>query len=400
MLQLFWRVLNILGVALNVAGHAAIGVFLTNTRLLGIKETPYKLLILGANLVAWPLFGLASSLWAGGLSSFVLSLLRPFSLGWAWRAFFTFLGARWLVQETLRRLHPAPPPAEVVGTSIRDADMRSYIAEKEGLEQSGLRGFINRQNELYKLEISTHEVKLRGLPPQFSGFTVVQLSDLHSAPFISAEFIRRYVELCLEMSPDFFALTGDYQSYSEDIEDVARLLAPIGEWSKRERGGMGAAAVLGNHDREAGEAHVTDALRRAGIPVLHNSHIALQRDGASLYIAGVADPWGLRADLGRALYGIPAGACTILLAHVPDYLVTAAGPRVALQLSGHNHGGQIQLPIIGPVLVSSRYGRRYAEGFHKLRGTLMYASRGLGGKPAIRWRCRPEIARFVLTSDE
>jgi predicted MPP superfamily phosphohydrolase len=104
----------------------------------------------------------------------------------------------------------------------------------------------------------------------------------------------------------------------------------------------------------------------------------------------------LRADLALALQGIPQGSCTILLAHVPDYLLTSAGKGVDLQLSGHNHGGQVNMPVLGPLLVSSRYGRRYADGFHKMDGTLMYACRGLGGKPAVRFNCKPELARFVL----
>jgi predicted MPP superfamily phosphohydrolase len=199
------------------------------------------------------------------------------------------------------------------------------------------------------------------------------------------------------MSPDLVALTGDYQTYPQDVEEIARLLAPLGIWSGEARGGKGVVAVLGNHDHEAGKARVTDALRRAGIPVLSNSHIRLTRGGTDLYIVGVADPWSGRADLDRALHRVPNSVCTVLLAHVPDYLVESAG-RVDLQLSGHNHGGQIKLPFLGALLVSSRYGRRYVEGFHRRSGTLMYVSRGIGGKPAIRLGSKPEITRFILRS--
>jgi predicted MPP superfamily phosphohydrolase len=124
--------------------------------------------------------------------------------------------------------------------------------------------------------------------------------------------------------------------------------------------------------------------------------VALERDGGRLYIAGVADPWSQRADLDVALQGIPPDSCIVLLCHLPDYLPTASRYPVALMLSGHNHGGQIKLPLIGPMLVSSRYNRRYAEGFHKLNDTLMYISNGLGGYPPIRWGARPEIVWIVL----
>ncbi|MEO5952079.1 MAG: metallophosphoesterase, partial [Chloroflexia bacterium] len=97
----------------------------------------------------------------------------------------------------------------------------------------------------------------------------------------------------------------------------------------------------------------------------------------------------------RALFGAPASTCTILLAHLPDYLVESAG-KVDFQLSGHNHGGQIKLPWLGALLVSSRYSRRYVEGFFKRKGTIMYVSRGIGGKPPIRLGSKPEITRFML----
>lgn len=396
LMTLLYRTVNALLMALSIIGHAAAGIFLTNTRLLGLRETEGKLFILLGNMAAWPLLGLAQAFRAGGFSGFALSLLRPGSFAWLWRVAFTLLGARWLVQEAYRLRHPRPDPPELLGTGVESVDMRQEITELDGKAWDGPAGIFHRLNEIYALEVVTHEIKLHKLPGEFNGFTILQISDVHYAHFLSAEYVRRYVDICLNLSPDLIVLTGDYQTYSEDVECATRLLSPLGEWSRRERGSMGALAVMGNHDRDAGLAAVSDGLRRAGIKVLNNEHVRLERDGASLYIAGVADPWGLKADLPLALHGIPAGSCTILLAHVPDFLVTAADKGVDFQLSGHNHGGQVKLPVIGPLLVSSRYGRRYAGGFHKMGSTLMYASRGLGGKPPIRFGCKGEITRFVL----
>ena len=331
----------------------------------------------------------------------VRSLLWPFSVG-AGLAFLPHSprAAVDSVQETYRKLHPQASPAEVSLVHTRDADLRDEILAHDGLPTTGLRGLINRANELYNLEIITYEVRLSRLPAEFDGFTVVQLSDTHHVPIISSEFTRRCVEMALDLSPDMVALTGDYQYYSPHVQEAAALLAPVGEWSRRERGGKGVFAVLGNHDVGSGRGEVTNALRKSGIPVLDNANIRLEKDGASLYIAGVADPWSGRADIEKALRGIPEGACTLLLAHVPDYLVEASGERVDLQLSGHNHGGQIQVPVLGALLVTSRYGRRYVEGFYKREGTLMYVSRGLAGKPAIRWRARPDITQLILRATD
>ena len=390
------KFLNRVAVLLNLVGHAAAGTFITNRVLIGAPERLPKVLLILGHMALWPLLGLANVL-AIRKRGFLWAILLPNTLGRAWGLFFTLLGVRSIAQELYRKSHPIAQPLEVLGTTVRPVDLRDQINRHEGLPASGLRGVVHRLNEMHNLEIVTHTVQLRALPKEFDGFTIVQVSDMHYMRSASAEFIRRYVDLVLEMSPDMVALTGDYQTYPQDVERAAHLLAPFGEWSREKREGLGAVAVLGNHDHEAGQERVADALRRADIRVLSNGHIELKRGDANLYIAGVADPWSGRADLDRALHGIPREACTIFLAHVPDFLARSAG-RVDLQLSGHNHGGQVKLPLLGALLVSSRYGRRYVEGFYRRGRTLMYVSRGIGGKPAIRLGSKPEITRFVLRS--
>jgi predicted MPP superfamily phosphohydrolase len=390
------KLLDTAAVLLNLVGHVAAGTFVTNRVLIGAPERLPKVLLILGHMALWPLLGLANVL-AIRRRGFLWAILLPNTLGRAWGLFFTLLGARSIAQELYRKSHPITPPLEVLGTTVRRVDLRDEISRHEDLPTSGLRGVVNKLNEMHNLEIVTHTVQLRALPKEFDGFTIVQVSDVHYMRSASAEFIRRYVHLVLEMSPDLVALTGDYQTYPQDIERAARLLAPFGEWSRAKREGLGAVAVLGNHDHEAGQVRVANTLRRADILVLSNGHIELKRGTAALYIAGVTDPWSGRADLDRALHGIPRKACTVLLAHVPDFLARSAG-RVDLQLSGHNHGGQVKLPLLGALLVSSCYGRRYVEGFYRRGRTLMYVSRGIGGKPAIRLNSKPEITRFVLRS--
>jgi predicted MPP superfamily phosphohydrolase len=397
-LSLRVRPLDALAAALDVVGHAAAGTFLTNRVVIGAPEYwPKALLILG-HWGAWPLLGLLNAWLAGRRGGLARAMLWPSTPGRLWALFFAALGARWLAQEAARKRHPRTLPATVRALGTEAHDLREHVFRYEGLSGSGVRGALRRANEIYRLEVRSYEVALDCLPPQFDGFTLVQISDVHYGQFSSAEFVRSYVDMVVGWSSDFIALTGDYQTYPRDVESVARLLAPLGQWSRRERGGRGVAAVLGNHDHEAGAEHVADALRRAGIPVLNNEHMRIERGGASLYVAGVADPWSPWHNLDLALLGIPEGACTVLLAHVPDYLDMASAGRVALQLSGHNHGGQIKVPGLGALLVSSRYGRRYDEGFFAHGGTLMYVSRGLGGKPPVRFGSLPEVTRFVLRS--
>jgi predicted MPP superfamily phosphohydrolase len=396
MLTFIYRLLNALCLGAYTAGLSAVSTFVTNTRVIGVRDGKLKLPAIAATVAGLPLAGLAHVLLAGGPGRFLSSLLRPGSWRWVWRAGFTLLGARYIAQEIYRHRHPRPQPDEVVCSKVQDVDLREEIARHEGISLSGFYGLRFKINELYQPQLTTHEVRLKRLPREFDGFTIMQVSDLHYGDFISAEVIHRYVELVIEKSPDLVALTGDYQQYHKDTRRAASLLSPIGEWSDRERDGLGAVAIMGNHDTWAGTAYVTEAVRRAGIPVLSNKHVELKRGDASLYIAGVADPWSLRADLDRTLLGVPPDACVVLLAHEPDYLITSAERGVDLQLSGHLHGGQIRLPFVGALLSPSRYNRRYIAGFYKRDNTLLFVSRGLGGHPPVRYKCKPEIAILML----
>ena len=110
-----------------------------------------------------------------------------------------------------------------------------------------------------------------------------------------------------------------------------------------------------------------------------------------------------RGDLTRALCGVPGEACKILLVHEPDFADRAARYPIDVQLSGHTHGGQIRLPVIGPLLLPI-LGRKYPMGLYGVRDTWVYPNRGLGvNRPPMRLNCRPEITLFTLhstTSDQ
>ena len=149
---------------------------------------------------------------------------------------------------------------------------------------------------------------------------------------------------------------------------------------------------------------VTDALEIHGLPVLANKHIPFERDGARIWIAGVKDIGLSDPDLHLAA---PQGLQTanepvILLAHEPDYadkVVKHGG--VDLMLSGHSHGGQVRLPLIG-ALYTPPLGRKYVEGLFHLQNDLqLYVNRGIGtvGVP-FRLDCRPELTLITLRSPQ
>lgn len=243
-----------------------------------------------------------------------------------------------------------------------------------------------------RIEVTEHRVRLQGLPAGFEGFRIVQVSDIHHGLFLPFYAVLEAVEMVNALAPDVIALTGDFVTYSRAyVEPVAAILGLL-------RAKHGVFAVLGNHDFRVDADQVARALRREGIEVLRNRHTFLRHRGEALPIAGIDD---LRygADLTRALRGIRAGSPTVLLSHNPKVIRRAALHGVSLVLSGHTHGGQVKLPMVGSILGRSPERMRYKAGWDALGSTQIYVSRGIGTVVLpLRVRCPAEIPHFHLHS--
>jgi hypothetical protein len=250
------------------------------------------------------------------------------------------------------------------------------------------------------LEVNRLEVPIPDLPAAFDGFRVVQLSDLHCSDKVGPEFIDEAVDLALAERPDVIVVTGDfihhgYRHIPQAAAHVRRLSAPNGVF-----------AVLGNHDysirnalglRRHRHLHqaVADALAAEGMRVLRNETVPLQRDGCSVDLIGVDDLWSRTCDLDRALAGCDPARPRVVLAHNPRTVEHLAGRRCDLMLSGHTHGGQIDLPRLGRVVLG-RKARRFAAGMYEFAGTYLYVNKGVGFGWRLRYNVRPEVAVLVL----
>jgi predicted MPP superfamily phosphohydrolase len=231
-----------------------------------------------------------------------------------------------------------------------------------------------------RIDITDQRIWLNDLPEAFRGFRVLQLSDIHHSRFFPLDRVARMVELSNRLEPDLVALTGDFITYSRaSIEPIAEML---GELKAR----AGVVAVLGNHDFRVGAVAIERALRKRGIEVLRNRHIVLRKGGDVLPIAGV-DDYYYGADPERALAGIPQGSPTVLLAHNPRQLEALARYGVSLVLSGHTHGGQVNLPLLGTIYGRSPEQLRFKIGWDRLGDTQIYVSRGIG-TIVLPWRLR------------
>jgi hypothetical protein len=158
-------------------------------------------------------------------------------------------------------------------------------------------------------------------------------------------------------------------------------------------------AVLGNHDHWMGAENVRQMLRESGVIELANDVYTLERNGASLYIAGVDDVMAFQDRLGDVLEKLPENGPAILLAHEPDFAdISSKTGRFNLQISGHSHGGQIVLPGIGPVIRGPLF-LRYPIGKYQVGDMIQYTNRGVGTHVfRLRINCPPEITVFTLSS--
>ncbi|MGI8783644.1 MAG: metallophosphoesterase [Acidobacteriota bacterium] len=245
----------------------------------------------------------------------------------------------------------------------------------------------------YLIELNHKTVFLKNLPAAFEDLTITQLSDLHFGVYTGAQTLRACVGLANRLGSDLVALTGDYISHSvKHIRACAEMLAQL-------RAPLGVFAVLGNHDHWNGAETVASHLERAGIQVLRNRNHVWRRDGGSVALAGIDDLWSGKSDLTAALRGLDDDSVRVLLSHNPDVFEKPAARHFDLVLSGHTHGGQIVLPLIGPAVVPSRYGRKYLAGLITDGQRHIHINRGIGAtNPPFRFRCPAEITVLHLKS--
>jgi uncharacterized protein len=247
------------------------------------------------------------------------------------------------------------------------------------------------QVEPEQVVVERLQIPIEGLDSALEGLRIVQISDIHIDAYTHLETVQKATSLVNSLKPDLIVLTGDY--VTENAEAIFEL-QPYGAALNAK---YGIFASLGNHELWTDPALVRAALEKMGFPVLVNSGVALGIGKGLLYLAGVDDCWSGQPDLGSALAGLPANVPAVLLAHEPDFAdLFAADGRVALQLSGHTHGGQVRLPGYGAILLPP-FGKKYDQGLYQIEGMWLYTNRGLGlGPVSFRVNCPPEITEFTL----
>lgn len=237
------------------------------------------------------------------------------------------------------------------------------------------------------------EVGIRGLPTQFDGYTILQLTDLHISRLFPFPWACAVVERSNKLGVDLIAITGDLidgtlDARRADIEPLRHLRAADGVY-----------VISGNHEFIFGYEIWMAHFAALGLLSLENRHIVLDRDGGQLVIAGLTDRASRRRghpvrDLAAVLECAPEGAPVILLDHQPGEARNAAKLGVALQLSGHTHGGL----IAGLDRLAARANAGFVSRRYDVDGMTLYVNNGTALWPgsALRLGRPSELTRITL----
>jgi len=245
---------------------------------------------------------------------------------------------------------------------------------------------------LRKPAIVNVTVPIKNLPPEFDGFRIVQITDIHVSYTIKRPFVEEVVNTVNELKPDLIALTGDLvdgsvEQLRNDVAPLSGLKAPFGSFF-----------ITGNHEYYSGAEQWIAETKRLGFDVLMNEHRILARGKGQMVLAGVTDYTAgqhIKAhatDPHKAASGTPKNIPKLLLAHQPKSIFEAARAGFDYVISGHTHGGQYF-----PYHFLTALDQPYISGLHRHGNSQIYVSRGTGfWGPQLRIGARSEITIHTL----
>ena len=253
---------------------------------------------------------------------------------------------------------------------------------------------IGKRNAL-ETEVKEVEIELANLPEVFDGVRILFVSDIHLGEGVK-EIAGIIAENTCGMEYDYCILGGDYNFEHEEPDEflekgLGSIVSSLLEKSR-------VFGVLGNHDRFK-TAEVLDGF---GVEMLMNDSVRIEREGASLYIAGIDDCHYYNAgDIGLACEKIEPGGCRIMVSHTPEPYHGVEEAGFDLCLCGHTHGGQVCLPGGVPLVANTTVPRRFLKGRWHYKQLQGYTSCGVGASGvAVRFFCRPEITVLTLQKKE
>jgi len=252
-----------------------------------------------------------------------------------------------------------------------------------------------------RLVVNETSIALPNLPTGLSNLKIVAISDIHGGSvFISESKLQTIVETANAQEPDLIFLLGDFVSQEHfNRENLKMSAETIAGHLKMLKAKHGVYAVLGNHDWWYNGKKVQKALEDVGIRVLENDVAELVINGQTLWILGVPDYFTRQPiNLNLPLKKINRDGTIIAITHNPDVFPELPS-KISLTLAGHTHGGQVNFPIVGAMIVPSQYGQRFAKGHIVEDNKHLFVTSGIGTSIfPVRFRVPPEIAVLRLSS--
>ena len=230
------------------------------------------------------------------------------------------------------------------------------------------------------------------LPGWKSDLRIAVLSDLHiGSPHVGLDKLRVIVEKTNAEHPTLIVLLGDFVTGGPNGRRAGGFVEPepTAAELKKLHAPLGVFAVLGNHDCWYDGERVGKALTDSGIPVLENKAVRV----GPIWLGGIADFWTREPDIAGTLAQVTTDDPVVLITHNPD-IFPEVPSRVSLLLAAHTHGGQVQLPIVGTLITTSKLG--YNAGEFVERGRHLFVTTGIGTSIVpVRFGVPPEIV--ILT---
>ncbi|MBK1829573.1 metallophosphoesterase [Verrucomicrobiaceae bacterium R5-34] len=244
------------------------------------------------------------------------------------------------------------------------------------------------------LTITEKDIVLPKLPPALDGLVIAQLTDFHFQPDRDESLIADAVAAVNAHQPDLIALTGDF------ITESSKVFSPLMQVLSGLEAKHGIYGVMGNHDGWSQRpGFYRQGFQEVGMEFLTNRGTRIELHGESLFITGTDSVWSGKVDAAACWKG-HRDEPVLALVHEPDVFDhLRPNHRIDLQLSGHTHGGQCRVPLIGYAPVKVRYGRNYIYGEYARDDSKIFVSRGLGTVgQRVRFACAPEVAILTLRS--
>ena len=268
------------------------------------------------------------------------------------------------------------------GGELRRAWLRySYATEHAGIPPI----VLWRPITTTELELVHLETRLPGL--EVPRLRVVHVTDLHITEALPKEYYARVSREIAARDPDLVLLTGDYLSQLSRLPLLASWLAGL------PHARHGNFAVLGNHDLWLEAEKIRALLATSGVTTLSGTCTTVTLASGGVRLCGTEAPWGPALQRAAVTQNAADKLPLVVMTHTPDNIYALHELGAAAVFAGHTHGGQMRLPVIGPLLVPSIYGRRFDLGHFNVDGTELYVSAGVGAdEPPLRIYCPPELA--------